>query len=81
MDLLVEIFVMDAMTGITPFALCSVTIVSVGSAIQNSAGTAFDKSSVVIDLKKNINIATIVSMRHDHARVNKMYDAHGRAEC
>lgn len=53
MDLLVEIFVMDAVTGITPFALCAVEIVTVGSAIQDSAGAAFDKTTVVIDVREN----------------------------
>ncbi|XP_042229759.1 uncharacterized protein LOC121871477 [Homarus americanus] len=39
-DLIVEIFVMDAVSGITQFALCDVVIQSIGSGITDEAGAA-----------------------------------------
>ncbi|KAK8733013.1 hypothetical protein OTU49_006705, partial [Cherax quadricarinatus] len=54
-DLVVEIFVMDAVSGITPFALCDVTIIAIGSKISNSSGGALTPASVPINNLLNPN--------------------------
>ncbi|XP_064089991.1 uncharacterized protein LOC135203997 [Macrobrachium nipponense] len=51
MDLVVEIFVMDVVSGETPFALCVPTLVSVGSKISDSNGAALN----VADLNNGVN--------------------------
>ncbi|XP_069952979.1 uncharacterized protein [Cherax quadricarinatus] len=57
-DLVVEIFVMDAVSGITPFALCDVTIIAIGSKISNSSGGALTPASVPINNLLNPNFGT-----------------------
>ncbi|XP_068218814.1 LOW QUALITY PROTEIN: uncharacterized protein [Palaemon carinicauda] len=52
MDLVVEVFVMDAVSGETPFALCSPTIVSVGSKITDDSDVALNVDA----LNPNINL-------------------------
>lgn len=65
MDLLVEIFVMDAVSGITPFTLCSVEVTAVGSMIQDSGGSALDMAAInsAIDIKANTLLPTVVSLQ------------------
>ena len=55
MDLVLEIFVMDPVTAITPFGLCEVTLVSVGSAI-----TGPDREPAPVSYP-NANLPDIVS--------------------
>ncbi|XP_066973920.1 uncharacterized protein [Macrobrachium rosenbergii] len=60
MDLVVEIFVMDAVSGETPFALCVPTLVSVGSKISDSSGAALNVANLnsAVNNVKNAKFGT-----------------------
>ena len=52
MDMTGEIFVMDSISGITPFALCSVTVDSIGSKVSgaDSANITIIPNSILTDV-------------------------------
>nr|XP_045612843.1 uncharacterized protein LOC123767314 [Procambarus clarkii] len=57
-DLVAEIFVMDAVSGITPFALCDVTVTTIGSKITDATGAAITPSAIPVVNKLNANFGT-----------------------
>ena len=64
MDLLAEIFVMDAVSGVTTFALCDVSVDVIGSTILDSAQVALDITKInneAISMKPNSVLTNIVS--------------------
>lgn len=54
-DLDIEIFVMDAVSGVSPFAICSPKIVSIGSQIKDQDGNAFDIPTLNSAVEMKIN--------------------------
>ncbi|KAF2346322.1 hypothetical protein FHG87_022922, partial [Trinorchestia longiramus] len=66
MDLLVEVFVMDAVSGITPLALCNIEITEFGSLITDENGNALTKDSFTPEVKANEFITSV----NDRATIN-----------
>ncbi|XP_042876938.1 uncharacterized protein LOC122256373 [Penaeus japonicus] len=65
-DLVIELFVMDAVSGVTPFALCNPRVDSIGAMIKNEADAAIAPADVTIDKTLNQDFGTF----YDHAVLN-----------
>lgn len=63
MDLIVEVFVMDPVSGITPLAICNLDIISVGSQIkdENDVQITADEAKKKIERIPNTKLTSFVS--------------------
>lgn len=59
--MVIELFVMDAVSGVTPFALCNPRVDSIGAMIKNEADAAIAPADVTIDKTLNQDFGTFVS--------------------
>ncbi|KAK4292718.1 hypothetical protein Pmani_034530, partial [Petrolisthes manimaculis] len=55
MDLIVEVFVMDPVSGITPMALCNLDVSDIGAMITDETDTALDIAQVRADIERVTN--------------------------